>query len=45
MARATTARQITNLVAYNTRNNIASTAAAAVPSAPLAPSSQPLLPD
>jgi hypothetical protein len=45
MARATTAYQIANLVARNTRNSTASAAAAAAPPAPLAPSSQPLLPD
>jgi hypothetical protein len=45
MARATTARQIANLVAYDARNSTASAAAAAAPPAPPAPSFQPLLPD
>jgi hypothetical protein len=45
MARATTARQIANLAAYNTRNNTARATAAAIPLAPLIPSSQTLFPD
>jgi hypothetical protein len=45
MACITIARQIMNLVARNTRNSMASAAAAAAPLVSLAPSSQPLLPD
>jgi hypothetical protein len=45
MARVTTARQIINLVAHNTRNNMASATAAVISPAPPAPSFQPLFPD